>query len=228
LQDINLTLYAGEILGIAGLVGAGRSELARVLFGADPCDGGMILLDGREVAPRSPRQAIDAGIALLTEDRNRLGLVLQMSVGGNISLSNLKALASGPFIDKNRERVVVRRYIKDLRIKPPAAYAEVENLSGGNRQKVVLARWLSTRARVLIFDEPTAGIDVGARYEIYTMINRLAQDGIGVMIISSDMPELLGICDRIAVMCEGRITGVLNRNEATQEKILTMATSRAL
>jgi ABC-type sugar transport system ATPase subunit len=147
-----------------------------------------------------------------------------MSVKENISLSSLDDIAKGPFVRKRRELEITRRYIEQLHIRPPAAEAGVEELSGGNRQKVVLARWLNTKARVLIFDEPTAGIDVGARYEIYTMLNELVQKGIGVIIISSELPELLGMCDRVVVMCEGSIAGVLDRNEATQEKILTMAT----
>jgi ribose transport system ATP-binding protein len=224
LRDIGLTLYRGEVLGLAGLVGAGRTELARVLFGADPKTGGRIVLEGREVAPRTPHDAIACGIGLLTEDRNQYGLVMQMNIRENISLSNLRDVMSGPFVDRSKERAVARRFADDLRIKTPDLEASVDTLSGGNRQKVILARWLNTRAKVLIFDEPTAGIDVGVKYEIYLLINRLAQDGIGVVVISSDLPELLGICDRIAVMCEGAVTGVLERHEATQEKVMELAT----
>jgi ABC-type sugar transport system ATPase subunit len=151
---------------------------------------------------------------------------MQMGVGENISLSNLRAVMKGPFINRSRERSDVQRYSDDLRIKTPSLEQEVEHLSGGNRQKVVLARWLYTKSKVLIFDEPTVGIDVGVKYEIYNLMLNLAKEGIGVLVISSDLPELLGICDRIAVMCEGRVTGTLNRADATQEKVMTLATTR--
>ena len=222
-HDVSLTLYRGEILGLAGLVGAGRSELARLVFGADERRGGRIVLEGRPIDPRSPYEAIREGIGLLTEDRNRYGLIMQMSIRENISLANLRAVLSGPFIDRRKEETAARALADDLRIKAPGTGTIVETLSGGNRQKVVLARWLNTNARVLIFDEPTAGIDVGVKYEIYTLINRLASGGIGVIVISSDLPELLGICHRVAVMCEGKLTGVLTGAEATQETVMTYA-----
>ncbi len=228
LKDINLTLFQGEILGLAGLVGAGRSELARVIFGADPGEVGKVFLDGKEIHPRSPREAIDLGIGLLTEDRNKYGLIMQMNVRENISLSNLREVVRRSFISRSRESEVANRFTADLRIKTPGIEQEVENLSGGNRQKVVLARWLFTRSRVLIFDEPTVGIDVGVKYEIYTLINRLAKEGIGVMVISSDLPELLGISDRVAVMWEGRVMGILPREKATQENVMTLATGGVL
>ena len=223
ISNVNLTLYRGEVLGLAGLVGAGRSELARLVFGADRKRDGRIFLDGREIAPESPYQAIREGIGLLTEDRNRYGLIMQMSIRENISLANLRAMLTGPFIDRGKEEAAARRLAADLRIKAPGTGVIVETLSGGNRQKVVLARWLNTNARVLIFDEPTAGIDVGVKFEIYTLINRLAERGIGVIVISSDLPELLGICHRVAVMCEGRLTGVVEGAEATQEAVMTYA-----
>ncbi len=226
LRPVSLSLFAGEVLGLSGLVGAGRTELARIIFGADHRTGGRMLLDGRELNVRAPHEAINAGIALLTEDRNRYGLVMQMSVRENISLANLRSLLRGPFIDRKREEDTARRFAEDLRIRPPDTGAAVETLSGGNRQKVVLARWLATKARVLIFDEPTAGIDVGVKYEIYTLINRLANEGIGVLVISSDLPELLGICHRIAVMCEGQVTGIVDVPGATPEQIMTLATTR--
>jgi ribose transport system ATP-binding protein len=228
LKDISLTLYQGEILGLAGLVGAGRSELARVLFGADPRESGRVTLRGKEIAPRSPREAIDAGIGLLTEDRNAYGLVMQMSVRENITLSNLREVASGPFVSRAAESAVAERFTGELRIKTPGIEQLVEHLSGGNRQKVVLARWLFTKSSLLIFDEPTAGIDVGVKFEIYQLINRLAQEGVGVIVISSDLPELLGVSDRVAVMCEGRLTGILSRADATQERVMLLASGEAV
>jgi ABC-type sugar transport system ATPase subunit len=226
LKEINLSVCRGEIFGIAGLVGAGRSELARVIFGADEKDEGKIFHEGNEIHPRSPREAIDLGIGLLTEDRNLYGLIMQMNVRENITLSNLRAVASGGLIQRSKEEGIANKFRDDLRIKTPGIEQEVDHLSGGNRQKVVLARWLFTKSKLLIFDEPTAGIDVGVKFEIYNLMNNLAKEGIGVIVISSDLPELLGICDRIAVMCEGRITGILPRQEATQEAVMTLATSR--
>ena len=226
LKDISFSLFRGEVLGLAGLVGAGRTELARTLFGADERKEGRIFLEGQEIDPHSPHDAVRSGLALLTEDRNRLGLVMDMNVRENISLANLQELLSGMFIDRVEESHAARRYVDDLRIRPPGTEREVRELSGGNRQKVVLARWLNMKAKVLIFDEPTAGIDVGAKYEIYTIINKLAHEGTGVIIISSDLPELLGMCNRIMVMCEGRIMGALEREEATQERVMELATSR--
>lgn len=227
-SDVSLSLCRGEILGLAGLVGSGRTELARLIFGADPKSSGSIHCSGKEISPRSPREAIDLGIGLLTEDRNKYGLILQMSVGSNITLANLDSLTRGPFISTAEERRVVRTFVDDLRIKTPDADRSVDQLSGGNRQKVVLARWLFTHSRILIFDEPTAGIDVGARYEIYRLMNSLAAEGVGIIMISSDLPEILGMCHRIAVMWEGRLAGILSGSEATQEKIMSLATGQHL
>jgi ribose transport system ATP-binding protein len=224
LKDINCSLYRGEILGCAGLVGAGRSELASVIFGAAPRESGKVIFDGAEIAPRSPREAIDLGIGLLTEDRNKYGLIMHMSVRENISLSNLRKVVKRFFIHRPTEEQVARQFSDELRIKTPSIEQEVEHLSGGNRQKVVLARWLFTRSKLLIFDEPTSGIDVGVKYEIYQLINRLAKEGIGVMVISSELPELLGISDRVLVMHEGRVAGILERAEATPERVMTLAT----
>jgi len=224
LNNINFSVHRGEIFGFAGLVGAGRSELARVIFGADSKESGKIFLENQEITPHSPREAIDLGIGLLTEDRNKYGLIMQMNVRENISLSNLRGVMKGLFIQRSKENSVAEKFTNELRIKTPSIEQEVENLSGGNRQKVVLARWLFTKSKLLIFDEPTVGIDVGVKYEIYNLINQLAKNGIGVIVISSEMPELLGICDRIAVMWEGKIVGILMRSEASQEKIMTLAT----
>ncbi len=227
LHGITFTLHQGEILGLAGLVGAGRTELARAIFGADAVQQGKIFLAEKEIHPASPRAAIALGLGLLTEDRNRYGLIMAMSVRENISLANLRAVCRGAFIQKKEERNIAGHYAGELRIKTPSTEQKVETLSGGNRQKVVLARWLFTKSKVLIFDEPTAGIDAGAKYEIYQLINQLAQNGIGVMIISSDLPELLGICSRIAVMRAGRMAGILTRAEFSQERIMALATGTA-
>jgi ribose transport system ATP-binding protein len=224
LHDINLTVHQGEILGLAGLVGAGRTELARAIFGADPIDGGTILLFGQPVRIRSPRQAIKLGIGLVTEDRKAQGLVLGMAVRENITLANLPALTVLNFIQAGREREIARKYVQDLAVKTPSIEQTVQNLSGGNQQKVVLAKWLFTESKVLIFDEPTRGIDVGAKTEIYQLMNRLAAQGVAIIMISSELPEVLGMSDRILVMHEGRIAGELSRHEATQEKIMHLAT----
>jgi len=221
---IDLVLRRGEILGLAGLVGAGRTELTRLIFGADPRSRGRIFLEEREVDPRSPRDAIDLGIGLLTEDRDRLGLVPQMNVRENITLAGLRRLCRGLFVVKRLERAAARGHAERLRIKAPTVEAAVSELSGGNRQKVVLARWLETRSRVLIFDEPTAGVDVGARDEIHALVRGLAASGTGVMVVSSDLDELLALCDRIVVMCEGRIAGEFDSDEATRGGIMTLAT----
>jgi ribose transport system ATP-binding protein len=224
LDDITFTVFRGEVFGIAGLVGAGRSTLAHTLFGAGPMHRGRVFLDEKEFEPKSPQEAIDAGVGFLTEDRNRYGLILPMNVRENISLSNLRQVLRGMMIDRGKERGVAESFAGQLKIKAPSVESAVEGLSGGNRQKVILARWLFTQSRLLLFDEPTAGIDVGAKREIYLLINELVQRGVGVIILSSELPELLGMCDRIAVMCEGRVTGILNRAEATQEAILALAT----
>ena len=225
LRDIHLALYRGEILGIAGLVGAGRSDLARAIFGADPITAGNIRLGGDQLDLRSPADAIQAGIGLLTEDRNQQGLFLGRSVRENITVSDLSQVRGRFLLDKRKEKSIASGFAASLRLRPADPEVEVSTLSGGNRQKVIVARWLHTRSRVLIFDEPTVGIDVGVKYEIYLLMNELAREGVGVIMISSDLPELLGICDRIAVMCGGRITGLLSRDEATKERVLALATS---
>ncbi len=224
LKDINLQVRHGEVLGIAGLVGAGRSEVARAIFGADMIDSGEILIDGKPVKIRSPRHAISLGIGLVTEDRKALGLVLGMAVRENISLANLGVLSRLGFVNRRREREVARKYVEDVLIKTPSVEQSVQNLSGGNQQKVVLAKWLFTESRVLIFDEPTRGIDVGAKTEIYQLMNQLAANGVAIIMISSELPEVLGMSDRILVMHEGEIAGELSREEATQEQIMHMAT----
>jgi ribose transport system ATP-binding protein len=224
LHNISLTVRKGEVLGIAGLVGAGRTELARVIFGADPMDSGSIELFGKPIKVKSPQDAIRQGIGLVTEDRKAQGLVLGMVVRENITLANLQSLAVMNFVQGGKEREVAKKYVGDLRVKTPSIEQTVQNLSGGNQQKVVLAKWLFTDSKVLIFDEPTRGIDVGAKTEIYQLMNALAKTGAAIIMISSELPEVLGMSDRILVMHEGRITGELSREEATQEKIMHLAT----
>jgi ABC-type sugar transport system ATPase subunit len=224
INDITFSLQRGEVLGIAGLVGAGRSELVRAIFGADKITSGKIFIDDTEVIVNSPSEAIDSGIALLTEDRNLLGLFMNMSIRENISVSSLSKMMNGLFINQKKEISSVQKQFDQLKVKAPSIETSVEALSGGNRQKVVLARWLETNSNILIFDEPTAGIDVGVKFEIYKLINKLAEEGKGIIVISSELPELIGISDQIIVMCEGKITGTLSHEEATQEKILNLAT----
>lgn len=224
LHDISFAVRRGEVLGLAGLVGAGRTELARAIFGADPIDGGEILLEGKPVKVRCPQDAIRLGIGLVTEDRKNQGLVLGMMVRENITLANLSALSRLNFLMLAREREVAQKYVADLSIRPPSIERAVQNLSGGNQQKVVLAKWLFTQSKVLIFDEPTRGIDVGAKAEIYQLMNELAANGVAIIMISSELPEVIGMSDRILVMHEGRIAGALSASEATQERVMHLAT----
>jgi ribose transport system ATP-binding protein len=224
LEDINLAVRYGEIVGLAGLVGAGRTELARVLFGADSYDTGEILLNGKPTRIRSPQDAIDKGIGLVTEDRKQLGLILGMTVRENTTLANLEELTRLGFILNRKEREVAQKYIRDLSIRTPSAEQEARNLSGGNQQKVVLAKWLFTDSKILIFDEPTRGIDVGAKSEIYQLMNALVKNGAAILMISSELPEVLGMADRIYVMHEGRIAGEVARSDATPELIMHLAT----
>jgi len=221
--DVSLTVRHGEILGLAGLVGSGRTELAEILFGLRPADAGEILIDGRVVTPRSPGAAIAAGLAYVPEDRRQHGVVLEMSVAANASLATLAGVSRGGLIDRAAEQRTARRYVDDLRIKTASVDAEVGSLSGGNQQKVALARWLATAPRVLVLDEPTQGVDVGSKAEIHTLMGTLAARGLAIVMISSEMPEILGMSDRIAVMRGGRIAGVLTREGSTQAAILALA-----
>jgi len=224
-RDVSITLHEGEIVGIAGLMGAGRTETMRAIFGVDPSGSGEIWLDGRKVTIRHPENAIKMGVVLAPEDRKRDGLCTRLTVRENISLPNMDILC-GPaaIVRREQERKMALKAVDDLRIKLPHIGVEAASLSGGNQQKVVLGKWLARRARVVIFDEPTRGIDVAAKVEIYNLMNELKQNGIAVMFASSEMPEILGISDRIIVMCDGRITGEMPIEEATQEKILELAT----
>ena len=223
LHDISFTLHKGEILGIAGLVGSGRTETVRAIFGADPIDGGEIYVEGRKARIKSPTDAIQAGIGFLTEDRKRQGLILIQSVEDNIVLASLLRFSPNTFIRRQDARSAATQLVGNLDIKTPSLFQPVKYLSGGNQQKVVVAKWLCSRSRILIFDEPTRGIDVGAKVEVYQLMNELVRQGVGIIMISSELPEILGMSDRILVMREGRIAGEFNREEATQEKLLACA-----
>jgi ribose transport system ATP-binding protein len=223
-RDVSFNVREGEILGMTGLVGAGRTETVRLIFGADRRESGSIRLDGKELDIRTPAHAIAARIGLLTEDRKLQGLVLPHSVRENFGLPNLDWLSRCGFVNHRAEREAFAGYIDSLQIKVPHQEQAAKNLSGGNQQKVVLAKWLARNCEVLIFDEPTRGIDVGAKYEIYCLMNELAAKGKSIIMISSELPEILGMSDRILVMHEGRITGeVTDVANATQEQILDLA-----
>ena len=224
-QDINFTLNSGEIVGIAGLMGAGRTELVRALFGVDPIDCGQVTLDGEEITIHSPQNAISAGIVLGPEDRKAQGLCTKLSIRENIALANLDQVC-GPLgvVHKQTERKLVDDAVKRLGVKTPTIEQSAQNLSGGNQQKVVVAKWLARKARVVIFDEPTRGIDVAAKVGIYSIMNELKEQGIGVLFVSSEMPEVMGMSDRILVMCNGRMTGELDGQTATADEILSLAT----
>jgi len=225
-RDVSFTLRRGEILGFAGLVGAGRTEVARAIFGADPIDGGEILIRGRPVRIRTPRDAVRCGIAYLSEDRKRYGLMLGMDVETNIVLATLRRfLRLLGWVNTARTRETALRYVDALRIRTPSIQQRTRNLSGGNQQKVVIGKWLTADTEILIFDEPTRGIDVGAKSEIYRLLGDLAKRGKAIIMISSELPEILRMSHRIIVMCEGRITGQLVSG-AGQEEIMTYATQR--
>ena len=224
-RDVSFQLYEGEIVGFAGLMGAGRTETTRALFGVDPKESGRLFLDGREGSSRSVEDAIRNGIVLAPEDRKKDGLCTKLSMRENIALPNLDIICDkAGVIRKRREEQMCNEAIANLRIKTAGLDSDAATLSGGNQQKVVVAKWLARNSRVVMFDEPTRGIDVAAKVEIYHLMNRLKQQGIAVMFVSSEMPEVMGIADRIIVMCDGRITGEIGSGEATQEKILTLAT----
>lgn len=224
LHDISFSVRAGEIVGIAGLMGAGRTELAKALFGVTPVDSGQIILQGKPVQIRKPMDAIRAGLALVTEDRKDEGLILSMSVRDNLGMTSLAAVSKLGFLNDTKEDELAESMITSLRIKTPNSGQEVGSLSGGNQQKVVIGKWLATKPEVFILDEPTRGVDIGAKKEIYDLMNRLASEGVAILMISSELPEVLGMSDRILVMREGKLTGHFNREEATQEKIMKCAT----
>jgi ribose transport system ATP-binding protein len=220
---ISLAVRGGEILGLAGLVGSGRTELARAVFGIDPVLAGGLRMNGEPIQIRTPREAIDRGIFLVPEDRKRAGLLLDLSIAGNISLPDLRSYARGLIVRKQAEIDNADRQKERLNIRTPSVLTEVGTLSGGNQQKVVLAKWLSMQPKVIIFDEPTRGIDVGAKQEIYAMLRVLANSGVAILMISSDMEEVIGVSDRIAVMHEGRISGFLDRAEFSEHNVLQLA-----
>ena len=227
IQGVSLTVRAGEIVGIAGLVGSGRTQLAEVLFGLVPADAGEILLNGREMRIDTPRQAIALGIGHVPEDRRRHGLIMQMPVAFNVTLADLHVVSRGGFLDLQKEDATAARFVERLGVKTASIQDSVEKLSGGNQQKVALSRWLATNPGVLILDEPTQGVDVGAKAEIHALLCDLAEQGLAILMISSELPEILGMSDRVVVMHGGTIAGVLERGEATQEKILNFALGSA-
>ena len=224
-RDVSFNLHAGEIVGFAGLMGAGRTETTRAIFGADQKESGEILLDGKPVRIRSTADAIRAGIVLAPEDRKKDGLCTKLSIRQNIALPNLDILCDNLGVVQSRhENELCEQAVDNLMIKTPSIEKDVATLSGGNQQKVVVAKWLARNSRVVMFDEPTRGIDVAAKVEIYHLMNKLKQQGIAVMFVSSEMPEIMGVADRIIVMCDGRVTGEMDAAQATQEEILTLAT----
>ena len=222
-RDISLSVRRGEILGIAGLVGSGRTEFAETIFGLRPADSGEILVAGRPACIAEPADAIAAGIGYVPEDRRRHGVVLEMPIAANTSLASLRAISHRGWIDRAGERALAERYVTQLRIKAPSVYVESGSLSGGNQQKVALSRWLAVAPKILILDEPTQGVDVGSKSEIHRLMVDLAERGLALIMISSELPEVLGMSDRIAVMRNGSISGILSRAEATQQKILSLA-----
>lgn len=222
-QDISLKIHKGEVLGLGGLVGAGRTELAELLFGMKPKTAGSFFFQGREFSPRSPKEAIRAGIGLVPEDRKAKGALLGLSIQNNINMPIYQQISKAFVIDRKKETAIAEKYKEEISIKAPSVAQLVKNLSGGNQQKVILAKWLAADVELLIFDEPTRGIDVGAKQEIYTLINRLVEQGKAVLMISSEMEELMGMSDRIVILSEGRVAGELAKEEFNQEVIMRYA-----
>lgn len=225
-KNVSFELRKGEILGFSGLMGAGRTEVARLIFGADKKDSGKIFINGKEVTINTPEDAVTHGIGYLSEDRKRYGLIVEKSIEENTVIASLKDFTKGMFIDRAKSKEVSNRYVESLKTKTPSVSQLVKKLSGGNQQKVVIAKWLVRNSDILIFDEPTRGIDVGAKSEIYALMESLAKEGKSIIMISSELPEVLRMSDRIIVMCEGRITGTLDIAEANQEVIMKSATKR--
>ena len=225
-KDMNLKLHKGEILGLGGLVGAGRTELAELIFGVKPMESGKMIFKGKEVNPKSPREAIDLGIALVPEDRKRHGAMLGVSIKNNINMPIYEKNSKLSVIDSKKEMKIAEKQRDDMAIKTPTLHQLVKNLSGGNQQKVILGRWLAADSEMIIFDEPTRGIDVGAKYEIYKLMNDLVENqGKSILMISSEMEELLGMSDRVIVLAEGEMTGELSKEEFSQEAVMTFASA---
>ena len=224
-RDINFSLYKGEIVGFAGLMGAGRTETTRAIFGVDPKTSGEFWLEGKQIRIGSPVEAIRAGIVLAPEDRKKDGLCRKLSIRQNIALPNLDTIGGkSGVLNRSKEDALCERAVKELLIKTPSVERDAATLSGGNQQKVVVGKWLVRDSKVVMFDEPTRGIDVGAKVEIYHLMNQLKQNGIAVMFVSSELPEIFGIADRIIIMCDGRITGELDARNTTQNEIMRYAT----
>lgn len=226
-KDVSFSLHKGEILGLTGLVGAGRTEVVEALFGITDKDSGKVYMEGKEVKINKPSDAMELGIGLLPEDRQKSGLILSWGLGRNVTLATLENYSKHGFIDEQKEREIAKQYLEEVDTKAQSVFDLGSSLSGGNQQKVVVAKALVRELKVIIMDEPTKGVDVGAKAEIYEIMGQLAQKGYGVILISSEMPEVLGMSDRIVVMCNGRVAGELNREEATQERILEFAMERA-
>ena len=224
-EDMSLKIHAGEVLGLGGLVGAGRTELAEVIFGAKAKTSGKIIFNGKEINPKSPREAIDLGIALVPEDRKRHGALLTNSIKNNINMPIYERISKATVIDSGTEKANAEKYREEIQIKCPTINQLVKNLSGGNQQKVILGKWLAADSQLIIFDEPTRGIDVGAKYEIYKLINDLVESGRSVLMISSEMEELIGMSDRIIVLAEHQMTGELQKEEFNADTIMTLASA---
>jgi len=225
-KDVSFGLNRGEILGFAGLVGAGRTETVRLIFGADPRDAGDVLLESRPVQINSPSDAVESGIGLVPEDRGNQGLVLKLPVIENINMATMDDQSKAGWVDRNSLVRTAANYVRLLSIRTPHLRQQAQYLSGGNQQKIVLAKWLASQPKVLILDEPTRGIDVGAKAEVHALMSQLAQQGMGIIMISSELPEILGMSDRILVMHEGSVAGILDRAEATQERIIALASGQ--
>jgi ribose transport system ATP-binding protein len=223
-HDISFSVKAGEIVGVAGLMGAGRTEMMRSLFGLDPLDQGEIWVHGKKAVIKKPSDAVKLGIGFITEDRKDEGLMLDASIRENIGLPNLESFSPKGLIDKKNEQDFVDLLIKRLTIKTASSEISARSLSGGNQQKVVIAKWIGIQPKVLILDEPTRGVDVGAKREIYQLMNELTDRGVAILMVSSELPEILGMSDRVLVIHEGTISGELNKSDATQERIMTLAT----
>ena len=227
-KNVNFSVRAGEVLGVSGLMGAGRTEIMQAIFGNIPVESGKIYIDGKEVTIKNPRQAIAAGIGFITEDRKTEGLLLEKSIAENIEIVNLNKVSKNSVISMAKQKALVKKGIEEFRIKCFGPDHECNNLSGGNQQKVVLAKWIYTDPKILILDEPTRGVDIGAKKEIYSVINDLAAKGVAVIMVSSELPEVLGMSDRIMVVHEGHVTGIIDAADADQAKVMTLATGGSL